>query len=93
MTKSQKQFILTAFRVNEEEINRVISYMNDAIKDCNRVHSANGKNISGYAANLAEYKGVRNGMISMLVNLGVNMKFDGETLVDIDEMEDKKDSD
>lgn len=92
MTKAQKQFVITAFRVNEEEINRVVSYIGNAIKDCNRVHSANGGNISGYAADLAEYKGVRQGMISMLLNLGVNMKFDGETLVDIDEMEDEKDN-
>ena len=85
MTKSQKDFIITAFDQNEKNINHMATCIGAASLDCTRVHSANGDNIAGYAARLVEYKGVRQGMISMLINLGYDLVFDGERLVDIKE--------
>ena len=87
MKAYQKDQIIGAFEQNERDIQRVAGYIAEAATDCTRVHSANGNNIAGYAANLVQYKEYRHGMIQMLILLGIMPIFDGEVLVDIREME------
>lgn len=84
MTANQKAYILSIFHQNEDNINRVAGYIADAAADCTRVHSDNGHNIAGYASNLAEYKGFRDGMFRVLNGLGYVMTFDGEHVTDIE---------
>lgn len=91
--KNNKWIILKKLEQNQEDIARVIVYMREELNTAHHLYSANGKNISSNASSLAEYKGYRQGMIDALTYAGFVLKFgeDGETLIDIKEMEGKAD--
>lgn len=85
MTDSTKKFILSRFKDLEKDIEKNISYVQGYASDAFRVHSANADNIAAYATRLAEARGKRDGIIFTLQNLGYDLVWDGEHLVDISE--------
>lgn len=85
MTNSTKKFILSSFQDIEKTIEKNTCYIQGYASDAFRVHSANAENIATYASRLAEARGKRDGIIFTLQNLGYELVWDEEYLVDFSE--------
>ena len=85
MTNSTKKFLLSAFKDIEKDIEKNICYIQHDAEDAFRIHTAFAETIAAYSARLTEYRGKRDGFIFVLQNLGYELVWDGEHLVDIKE--------